>query len=200
MIDPKVMSAYEGTLTSFAWDYDLNDIIYDLTVCDAHMYLNGSEYDGTSEVEDGAYEMKITAEDELGNATEKTVNFNLDTKAPTFIVTGVEDGEIKNEQYDINVSLQLDEDTLDEVTLNGSPVEIKDNAAAITVTEKGDYKLTMKAHDDAGNEAEQTISFTYGEKSHVLLYVLIGVGVLAVLGGGIAIILAAKKKKKAKKE
>lgn len=195
VIDPKVMSAYEGTLTSFAWDYDLNDIIYDLTVCDAHMYLNGSEYDGTSEVEDGAYEMKITAEDELGNATEKTVNFNLDTKAPTFIVTGVEDGEIKNEQYDINVSLQLDEDTLDEVTLNGSPVEIKDNAAAITVTEKGDYKLTMKAHDDAGNEAEQTISFTYGEKSHVLLYVLIGVGVLVVLGGGIAIILAAKKKK-----
>lgn len=195
VIDPKVMSAYEGTLTSFAWDYDLNDIIYDLTVCDAHMYLNGSEYDGTSEVEDGAYEMKITAEDELGNATEKTVNFNLDTKAPTFIVTGVEDGEIKNEQYDINVSLQLDEDTLDEVTLNGSPVEIKDNAAAITVTEKGNYKLTMKAHDDAGNEAEQTISFTYGEKSHVLLYVLIGVGVLAVLGGGIAIILAAKKKK-----
>ncbi len=195
VIDPKVMSAYEGTLTSFAWDYDLNDIIYDLTVCDAHMYLNGSEYDGTSEVEDGAYEMKITAEDELGNATEETVNFNLDTKAPTFIVTGVEDGEIKNEQYDINVSLQLDEDTLDEVTLNGSTVEIKDNAAAITVTEKGDYKLTMKAHDDAGNEAEQTISFTYGEKSHVLLYVLIGVGVLVVLGGGSAIILAAKKKK-----
>ena len=69
--------------------------------------------------------MKITAEDELGNATEETVNFNLDTKAPTFIVTGVEDGEIKNEQYDINVSLQLDEDTLDEVTLNGSPVEIR---------------------------------------------------------------------------
>ena len=195
VIDPKVMSAYEGTLTSFAWDYDLNDIIYDLTVCDAHMYLNGSEYDGTSEVEDGAYEMKITAEDELGNATEETVNFNLDTKAPTFIVTGVEDGEIKNEQYDINVSLQLDEDILDEVTLNGSPVEIKDNAAAITVTEKGDYKLTMKAHDDAGNVAEQTISFTYGEKSHVLLYVLIGVGVLVVLGGGTAIILAAKKKK-----
>ncbi len=195
VIDPKVMSAYEGTLTSFAWDYDLNDIIYDLTVCDAHMYLNGSEYDGTSEIEDGAYELKITAEDELGNVTEETVNFNLDTKAPTFIVTGVEDGEIKNEQYDINVSLQLDEDTLDEVTLNGSPVEIKDNAAAITVTEKSDYKLTMKAHDDAGNEAEQTISFTYGEKSHVLLYVLIGVGVLVVLGGGIAIILAAKKKK-----
>lgn len=195
VIDAKVLAAYEGTLTKFAWDYDLNDIIYDLTVCDVHMYLNGSEYDGTSEIEDGAYEMKITAEDELGNKTEETVNFNLDTKAPTFIVTGVEDGEIKNEQYDINVSLQLDEDTLDEVSLNGSPVEIKDNAAAITVTEKGDYKLTMKAHDDAGNEAEKTISFTYGEKSHVLLYVLIGVGALVIIGGAAAFIIAGKKKK-----
>lgn len=195
VIDAKVLAAYEGTLTKFAWDYDLNDIIYDLTVCDVHMYLNGSEYDGTSEIEDGAYEMKITAEDELGNKTEETVNFNLDTKAPTFIVTGVEDGEIKNEQYDINVSLQLDEDTLDEVSLNGSSVEIKDNAAAITVTEKGDYKLTMKAHDDAGNEAEKTISFTYGEKSHVLLYVLIGVGALVIIGGAAAFIIAGKKKK-----
>lgn len=195
VIDAKVLSAYEGTLTSFNWDYDLNDIIYDLTVCDAHMYLNGSEYDGTSKIEDGAYEMKITAEDELGNKTEKTVNFNLDTKAPTFIVTGVEDGEIKNAQYDINVSLQLEEDTLDAVSLNGSPVEIKDNAAALTVTDKGDYKLTMKAHDDAGNVAEKTISFTYGEKSHVLLYVLIGAGVLVLVGAGAAIVIVGKKKK-----
>lgn len=195
VIDEKVLSTYAGTLTSFAWDYDLNDIIYDLTVCDVHMYLNGSEYDGTSEIEDGAYEMKITAEDELGNKAEETVNFNLDTKAPTFIVTGVEDGEIKNAQYDINVSLQLDEDILDEVSLNGSPIEIKDNAATLTVADKGDYKLTMKAHDAAGNVAEKTIGFTYGEKSHVLLYVLIGVGALVLIGGGAAFAIAAKKKK-----
>ena len=195
VIDEKVLSAYAGTLTSFAWDYDLNDIIYDLTVCDVHMYLNGSEYDGTSEIEDGAYEMKITAEDELGNKAEETVNFNLDTKAPTFIVTGVEDGEIKNAQYDINVSLQLDEDILDEVSLNGSPIEIKDNAATLTVADKGDYKLTMKAHDAAGNVAEKTIGFTYGEKSHVLVYVLIGVGALVLIGGGAAFAIAAKKKK-----
>ena len=196
VIDEKVLGAYAGTLTSFAWDYDLNDIIYDLTVCDVHMYLNGSEYDGTSEIEDGAYEMKITAEDELGNKAEETVNFNLDTKAPTFIVTGVEDGEIKNAQYDINVSLQLDEDILDEVSLNGSPIEIKDNAATLTVADKGDYKLTMKAHDAAGNVAEKTIGFTYGEKSHVLLYVLIGVGALVLIGGGgAAFAIAAKKKK-----
>lgn len=197
VIDEKVLAAYVGKLTAFSWDYDLDDIIYDLTVCDVHMYLNGTEYDGTSEVEDGAYELKIVAEDELGNRTEETTNFSLDTKAPTFIVTGVEDGEVKNAQYDINVSLQLEEDTLDSVSLNGKAIEIKDNAASITVTEKGDYKLTMKAHDDAGNEAEKTISFTYGEKKSVVLYVVIGVAALAVLGGGAALVIGLRKKKQA---
>lgn len=196
VIDAKVLAAYAGKLTAFSWDYDLDDIIYDLTVCDVHMYLNGTEYDGTSEVEDGAYELKIVAEDELGNQTEETSNFSLDTKAPTFIVTGVEDGEVKNEQYDINVSLQLEEDTLDSVSLNGKAIEIKDDAASITVTEKGDYKLTMKAHDEAGNEAEKTISFTYGEKKSVVLYVVIGVAALAVLGGGGAALIIGLRKRK----
>lgn len=197
VIDAKVLAAYAGKLTAFSWDYDLDDIIYDLTVCDVHMYLNGTEYDGTSEVEDGAYELKIVAEDELGNQTEETSDFSLDTKAPTFIVTGVEDGEVKNEQYDINVSLQLEEDTLDSVSMNGKAIEIKDDAASITVTEKGDYKLTMKAHDEAGNEAEKTISFTYGEKKSVVLYVVIGVAALAVLGGGGAALIIGLRKKKA---
>lgn len=193
IIDSKVLGAYEGTLTAFAWDYDISDLVYDLTVCDVHMYLNGSEYDGTSEIEDGAYEMKITAEDELGNYVEQIVNFTLDTKAPTFIVTGVEDGEVKNEQYTIEVSLQLDEDVLDSVSLNGSAVEVKDNKASLTVSDKGDYELTMKAHDAAGNEAEKTIRFTYGEKSMWWIYLIIGIA--AVLGiGGVIFVVVRKKK------
>lgn len=195
VIDSKVLAAYEGTLTSFAWDYDLNDIIYDLTVCDVHMYLNGSEYDGTSEIEDGAYEMKLVAEDELGNKTEETVSFNLDTKAPTFIVTGVEDGEIKNEPYNIQVSLQLEEDVLDSVSLNGETIEVKENQASLTVEEKGDYTLTMKAHDAAGNEAEKTIQFTYGDKKQTVLIIIISVASLAVIGGAGAGIVIARKKK-----
>lgn len=191
-IDSKVLGAYEGTLTAFAWDYDISDLVYDLTVCDVHMYLNGSEYDGTSEIEDGAYEMKITAEDELGNYVEQIVNFTLDTKAPTFIVTGVEDGEVKNEQYTIEVSLQLDEDVLDSVSLNGSAVEVKDNKASLTVSDKGDYELTMKAHDAAGNEAEKTIRFTYGEKSTWWLYLIIGVAAVLAIGGVIFVVVRKK--------
>ncbi len=144
---------------------DLDSLVSDLTVCEVRMYLNGSEYDGLSEIEDGSYTLLITAEDELGHKTEKTATFVLDTKVPVFIVTGVEDGEVKDENYSIEVSLQLDEDTLEKVTLNGKDVSIKDNEASFNVTEKGNYELYMKAVDEAGNEAEQTITFTFGDES-----------------------------------
>jgi hypothetical protein len=194
--DPEIgdLSAYDGTiLNEFNWDIDLEDLVSDLTVCDIHMYLNGSEYDGVSDIEDGSYTLLITAEDELGHYVEKSVSFVLDTKAPVFIVTGVEDGEVKNEQYSIGVSLQLSEDTLKEVTLNGTAVDISDNTASLTVDSKGEYVLAMKAVDEAGNEASQKINFTYGEKASKWWIWLIVAGVAAA---GFFFIILAKRRKK----
>jgi hypothetical protein len=183
------LSAYEGTLKEFKWDIDLDELVTDLTVCETHMYLNGSEYDGVSDIEDGSYVLLITAEDEMGHTSEKEVSFVLDTKAPVFIVTGVEDGEVKNETYSIGVSLQLSEDTLKEVTLNGTAVDIVDNAAEITVDSKGDYTLTMSATDEAGNKASQEISFTYGEKTSNWWIWLVIVAGLLVLGFVIVVVV-----------
>ena len=146
-------------------ELELDNLVSDLTVCQIRMYLNGSEYDGIDEIEDGSYTLLITAEDELGHKSEKTATFVIDTKDPVFIVTGVEDGEVKNEDYNIEVSLQLDEDKLEQVTLNGKDITLKNNEASLNVTEKGEYELYMKATDEAGNEAEQTITFTFGEES-----------------------------------
>lgn len=188
------LDKYDGTvLTIFDGKIDLDDIVSDLTVCDMHMYLNGSEYDGTSEVEDGSYTLLITAEDELGHYSERMVSFVLDTKPPVFIVTGVEDGDSKKETYSIDISLQLEEDTLQQVTLNGSEVTIQDNMVHLDVTNAGKYSLYMKAADTAGNEAEQTIEFRYGMSSNIILWIIIGCAVLAI---GIVIILFAKKKVK----
>lgn len=193
VIEKEVLDKYQGTLTNFEWDYDLDDVIHDLTVCEVHMYLNGSEYDGTSEIEDGVYTLLVTAEDELGNYQEETVNFTLDTKAPTFIVTGVEDGEVKQEPFDIDVSLQLDEDTLDEVLLDGQALTITGNTANMKVEEKGKHTLSLKAHDDAGNEATLSISFRYGTKAAWWLWVLLGIGGVLVLGGIVLLVRKAKK-------
>ncbi len=188
------LSKYDGKIfKSFSWDEDLDELVSDLTVCDVQMFLNGSEYDGSSDIEDGSYVLLIVATDEMGQRTEKEVRFELDTKAPVFIVTGVENKEVKNEDYIINVSLQLDEDTLSSVTLNGTNISVRDNTATINVTEKGEYTLVLKAYDAAGNEAEETITFTYGEeKSLWWIWIIIACGIILL---GMIIIIVVKKKK-----
>ncbi|MBO5425561.1 MAG: Ig-like domain repeat protein [Lachnospiraceae bacterium] len=182
-------------LTSFSWEEDLDELVSDLTVCDVHMYLNGSEYDGESAIEDGSYTLLITAEDELGHKVEKQVSFILDTKAPVFIVTGVEDGEVKNEEYTIDVSLQLEEDTLTSVKLNGEDVLVSNNTCTISVTEKGEYVLEMTAIDEAGNESSMKLEFKYGEEAKSWLWIII-VAASVLLLGGIGFIVWKKKKDK----
>ena len=195
--DPEIgdLSMYDGkTINSFNWTTDLDELVKDLTVCDVHMYLNGSEYDGKSDIEDGSYTLLIVAEDELGHKVEKEIKFVLDTKEPVFIVTGVEDGEVKNETYNIQVSLQLEEDTLKSVKLNGENIVVSNNEATFDVTEKGSYELYMEAVDEAGNTAEQTISFKYGEEKSKLWIWFTVAGAVVVLGG-ISFVVIKKKKK-----
>lgn len=189
------LSSYDGkVLTGFDWNTSLDDLVSDLTVCDVHMYLNGSEYDGVSEIEDGSYVLLIVATDELGHTTEKEVSFELDTKAPVFIVTGVEKDEVKDEPYTIEVSLQLGEDMLTDVILNGKQMNISENVCQFDVTEKGDYTLELKAVDAAGNEAADTIEFRYGqEKTMLWLWIII---LLAIILLTVIIIIAKRRKDK----
>lgn len=189
------LEQYDGAvLTSFDWKQDLDELVSDLTVCDVHMYLNGSEYDGVSAIEDGSYTLLITAEDELGHYSETSVSFVLDTKAPVFITTGVEDGEVRKEAYSIDISLQLEEDILTSVTLNNKTVIISNNTAHIDVTTAGSYTIHMTARDEAGNEAEKTIQFRYGTEINLWLWIIIILCAVLVLGIIIFIILKRREK------
>ncbi len=182
--DPVIgdLSDIDGkTLTSFDWDKDLDDLVSDLTVCDVHMYLNGQEYNGEDTVEDGTYVLLITAEDELGHTVEKEVKFTLDTKAPVFIVTGVEDKESRIEPYSITVSLQLEEDTLTSVTLNGEVVTITNNVATFEVADVGEYKLYMEAVDEAGNVSSAEYEFELESESQFNIWILIAILALIII-------------------
>ncbi len=188
------LSDYDGKiLTSFEWDKDLDELVSDLTVCDVHMYLNGQEYNGEDAVEDGSYVLLITAEDELGHKVEKSVEFVLDTKSPVFIVTGVEDKEKKLEPYNISVSLQLEEDTLTSVTLNGKVVTITNNVATINVAEVGEYKLYMEAVDEAGNVSSAEYEFELISEKEFNFWIIIGIAALLLLI--ILFIILGKRKK-----
>ena len=169
-------------LTSFEWDKDLDELVSDLTVCDVHMYLNGQEYNGEDAVEDGSYVLLITAEDELGHIVEKSVEFMLDTKGPVFIVTGVEDEEKRLEEpYHITVSLQLDEDTLTTVTLNGRVIAVNNDTATIDVSEVGEYKLYMEAVDEAGNTASAEYEFELEAEAEFNIWLIVAIAAVLLL-------------------
>lgn len=182
-------------LTSFNWDKDLDDLVSDLTVCDVHMYLNGQEYDGEEAVEDGSYVLLITAEDELGHKVEKSVEFVLDTKAPVFIVTGVEDNEKKLEPYNITVSLQLEEDSLTKVTLNDKVITITNNTATFNVSEVGEYKLYMEAVDEAGNVSSAEYEFELMSEKEFNFWIIVGIAAALLM---IILFIILKKRKKDK--
>lgn len=184
------LSKYDGTvLTAFEWDIDLDKLVTDLTVCDVHMYLNGREYDGVSELEDGSYTLRITAEDEMGHYTERNVSFVIDTKKPVFIVTGVEDGEVRNDDYSISISLQLEEDILEFVELNGKNVIVTNNEAKINISDKGKYTIIMQAKDKAGNITNERIRFEYGEEESLSVGKIIPICITIVLFAILFIIL-----------
>lgn len=193
-------------VNAFSLDFDPESYVKDLTVCNVRMYLNGSDYDGVDELEDGVYKLLITAEDELGHKSEKSVSFVYDTKAPMFAVEGVADGDIKDEDYNIKVGVQDDDDILTTVTLDGVSLDIKNNAVSLSVKEKGKHELKMSAKDRAGNTAEQTISFKYGEKTIVDVveeaakdgkhFPIVIILIAALLAGGFFVIILKRRKEK----
>ncbi len=179
----------------FNFDYDADDIVTDLTTVTYKMYMDGVLYDGLSEIEDGFHTLKITAEDEVGNTAEKSFYFILDTVKPGIIVTGVEEGDNLQEPTTITVSLQLTEDTLKAVNLNGEAIAITNNTATLEVSDKGDYVLVIEAGDDAGNLATLTIKFEYGKTSSMLWLLIAGGAALMIAAATFFIILGKKRKK-----
>lgn len=186
-----ITTLWSGAMTSFEY-VDVASLVSDMTDCEIHMYLNGIEYDGSEELADGAYTLLVTAEDELGHYVEMETSFVIDSQAPTFIVTGVEKGQVKDGAYEIVVSLQLETDTLVSVVLNGVEQPIVNNMCAITINEKGDYTLEITAMDEAGNISTDTYEFKYGEEFNWLIIVVIA---LAVILLGTVVFIVAKKRK-----
>ena len=193
--DPVIgdLSKYDGIRTnSFKWDTNLDELVTDLTVCDIKVYMDGSLYDGTSDVEDGSHVLKIEATDELGHTTTKEVTFVLDSRGPNIIISNVEDGDNLLDSTEVIVTVELDEDSLDTVMLNDKAVEVKDNQAKLTVNKKGKYTLSATAHDEAGNASSAEIKFTFGKQTNLLLIGIIA-GILILLLLALLVIIRRRK-------
>ena len=194
--DPVIgdLSKYDGIRTnSFKWDTNLDELVTDLTVCDIKVYMDGSLYDGTSDVEDGSHVLKIEATDELGHTTTKEVTFVIDSRGPNIIISNVEDDDNLLESTEVIVTVELDEDSLDTVMLNDKAIEIKDNQAKLTVNKKGKYTLSATAHDEAGNASSAEIKFTFGKQTNLLLIGIIA-GILILLLLALLVVIKRRQK------
>ncbi len=183
--DPEIgdLSKYDGVKTNkFEWDIDLDDLVKDLTVCDISVYMDGSLYDGTSEISDGSHVLRVEAVDELGHKSFKEVTFVLDTKAPNIIISNVEDGDRLLESTDVTVTVEIDEDVLDTVSLNDKSVTVTDNKATLTINSKGKYRINATAHDEAGNTSSTEIEFSFGKQMNIKL--------IAIIAGAAILLLA----------
>ena len=183
--DPEIgdLSKYDKVKTNkFEWDVDLDELVKDLTVCDISVYMDGSLYDGTTEIADGSHVLRVEAVDELGHKSYKEVTFVLDTKGPNIIISNVEDGDRLLESTEVTVTVEIDEDILDTVSLNDKSVTVSENKATFTINSKGKYRINATAHDEAGNTSSTEIEFTFGKQANILLIAIIaGVAIILLI-------------------
>lgn len=171
-------------LNKFTWDVDVDKLIKDLTVCEINIYIDGVLYDGVSEVADGVHVLKIEATDEMGNKSSEEINFTIDSIAPNIMISGVEDGQKVESAPTVNVSVQLDDDILSTVKLDGKDITVDGNEATFTVDKKGSHKIEATATDKAGNEASTSIEFVYGSSVNLMpVFIIAGILILLLIIG-----------------
>lgn len=121
------------------------------------VYVNGELFEGTSVFEDGKYEVKVEAMDDLGNKSETTVNFSIKTQGPKVTVTGVEDG--KTYEGPVKPVVTVEDGAETTMTLNGNLYNCEEISAI------GKYVLKITSKDNIGNVTELVFNFEIIEKS-----------------------------------
>ena len=110
---------------------------------------------------EGEYDIAVEAIDKAGNTNTKTMNFTIDKTAP--VITPymgaenriIQDGEYINKMFTPRFALDVKEDRIVSVILNGENV----TGAIPAITADGEYEFTVVARDKAGNQTEINFSF-----------------------------------------
>ena len=117
-------------------------------------------YDEDEEViEDGKYVLKVSAVDDAGNQTEKSVEFIVDGTMPRVVIDGMADDGSVNKDETIVLSLYDEGDYFRSVKLNGEEAVTGDRQTSVelVIPDYGDYEIDIEAADMADNILTQTI-------------------------------------------
>ncbi len=158
---------------------------YHIITSEGNLTSTNTSYTFTG-LSDGVHNLTIIAYDRAGNQKDDTVSIVIDTTPPDITIFNLNEGDI----------LDTDSYTLQwagtdetcgichyEIRLNeGDWTNIsKDDQYIFEDLEDGDYTITIKAVDNAGNEATSSVSFIVDTGLGPLMWLLIGVIVVVLV-------------------
>lgn len=158
-------------MKSFCWEYPVEETVEDFTSYTYSVYLDGRPYHiGENVLREGRHVLEVQAEDAAGNKGRAEAGFAIDRAAPRIIFGNARDGQVYEEAMNFEVSLEDQEDYIEEIRINGALQEIsaKKKTYSYTVKECRDYEVLVKAYDRAGNYAVSCMDFTVAHKQSLL--------------------------------
>lgn len=131
---------------------------------------------GETKVDDGHYQVKVTAVDEAGNVQTKETAFVIDTVKPEISISGVDHRAYYAKGQDVTVIIDEENFDPDKVQITAvkkgstEPISFGKNWSQNTAgqwkltkhfADDGEYTITVNASDKAGNKAVQkSVTFT----------------------------------------
>lgn len=152
-------------LQRFVWDYEMKELVSDLTSYTYKIMLDGKNfYTNEKCITEGKHLVELQVEDAAGNISKATAEFVIDRTAPVIYLGGVEEGKVYEEQVTLTIGLE-EEDSITEVRIDG---EVYGENNHYLLDEVGEHLVEVTACDLAGNVAKKEIRFEIKEKETLL--------------------------------
>ena len=157
-------------LKRFCWNYPASEWIRDFTSYTYTILLDGRIYPMGQEVlEEGRHTLEVKAIDAAGNTGTAKARFVIDHTPPQVVFRDVEDGKDYEEEKTFQVTLEDQEDQIDEIKINGEAQKTNKRSRIyqFTVQDLKNYEIEVRASDYAGNQAVGHMQFQVSPKKTV---------------------------------
>lgn len=154
-------------------EYEITDEYREINNEETFYTLDGEERDfdevtdstyiiDTTNWDEGERNIEVFAENEDGATETQQNTFTIDDTPPEVNIQNPDNGEITNEE-EITVEYTVDDENeivSEEIQINNQEREPINSGDTIELEEDGEYDLTIFAEDEAGNEGQDTNTFT----------------------------------------
>lgn len=158
-------------MKQFLWNYPKETFIKDFTTFVHQILLDGRLYPIGAEItSEGRHVLRVEAVDSAGNEAQAEAEFVIDRTPPEVVFEDIEEGRSYEEKRTFKAALKNQEDTIEEVRINGVSQKLHGDKSAYQFTVQGsdDYEVIVKAQDKAGNKVVEEIMFQIVPKETTL--------------------------------